>query len=170
MKGLQWSKILTGQELRHLHVGCTDVPSVGQDHWPLNYQGKKRCNCTLENAFFKEYERATEYSPRVNKVEDTQFLGEGSSQAVSIQDYVVMQESWICVQDVHLSCCSLCDGGVTMTHLEKHTYNMSVRALKRPATRWQKCNTLYFFNWLEKTDLRLDDNVLPCWTLLIQSK
>lgn len=132
--------------------------------------GKKRCNCTLENAFFKEYERATEYSPRVNKVEDTQFLGEGSSQAVSIQDYVVMQESWICVQDVHLSCCSLCDGGVTMTHLEKHTYNMSVRALKRPATRWQKCNTLYFFNWLEKTDLRLDDNVLPCWTLLIQSK
>lgn len=36
---------------------------------------------------------------------------------------------------------------------------MSVRALKRPATRWQKCNTLYYFNWLEKTDLRLDDNV-----------
>lgn len=46
-----------------------------------------------------------------------------------------------------------------MTHFKKHTYNMSVRALKRPATRWQKCNTLYFFNWLEKTDLRLDDNV-----------
>lgn len=33
------------------------------------------------------------YLPRVNEVEDTQFLRQGGSQAVCIQDYVVVQES-----------------------------------------------------------------------------
>ena len=42
------------------------------------------------------------YLPGVNKVEHTQFLRQGGSQAVGIHHYVVVQESSICVQEVHL--------------------------------------------------------------------
>lgn len=60
--------------------------------------------------------------PRVHKVEDTQFLRQSGSQAVCIQDYVVMQESGVCVQKVHLCCCSLCNAGVTVANYNrKHT-------------------------------------------------
>lgn len=59
------------------------------------------------------------YLPRVNKVEDTQFLRQGGSQAVCIHDYVVVQESCICVQEVHLFCCSFCNAGVTVAHYKR---------------------------------------------------
>lgn len=56
------------------------------------------------------------YLPRVNKIEDRQFLGQCGSQSFCIQNYVVMQESCICIQQVHLLYSSLCNTGVTMSH------------------------------------------------------
>lgn len=70
------------------------------------------------------------YSPRVYKVEDTQFIRQGGSQAVCIHHYVVVKESSICVEEVHLCCCNLCNTWMTVAHCtKKHTvivYSLSM--------------------------------------------
>lgn len=118
---LQEDKILTGQAQWRRHAGCTAVPGAGQDHWPLNCQ-KKGCNITGMVALgilFRVCVCAWKL-PWINKVEHTQFLRQGGSQAVCIQDYVVVEESWICVQKVHLCCCSCSNAGVTVAHYKRN--------------------------------------------------
>lgn len=58
-------------------------------------------------------------SPRVNKVKDAELPGQGGGQAVCVQNYVVVQETGICVQEVHLRRRGLRDPGVTVAHCDK---------------------------------------------------
>lgn len=99
------------------------------------------------------------FLPRVDKVEDTQSLGQGGSQALCVQDYVVMQESWVCVQEVHLCCCGLSDAGVTVAHCNREHTGRYLHQTSRHkgAGVWRAaCSTGF--------------SLLPCWTLLMQSR
>lgn len=83
--------------------------------WPVS-----RTNTGLKSAISTEAcERINKYLPRVNKVKDTELTGQGGGQTVCVQDYVVVQETRICVQEVHLCRCGLCDTGVTVAHCDK---------------------------------------------------
>lgn len=59
------------------------------------------------------------YLPRIDEVEDRQVVVQAGSQALGIQDNVVMQESRICVQNVHLRSSSFCYRGMAMTHCRR---------------------------------------------------
>lgn len=86
--------------------------------WPVS-----RTNTGLKSATSTEaWEWINKYLPWVNKVKDTELTGQGRGQTVCVQDYVVVQETRICVQEVHLCCCGLCYTGVTVAHCDKKVF------------------------------------------------
>lgn len=72
-----------------------------------------RSKTVIKNSHIKNHNSDL---PRVNKIADREFLRQGGCESLCILNKVVMQEARVCVEQLHLFCCSLYHVWMAVAH------------------------------------------------------